>query len=267
MDNNPIPSSHKHLNKLTKIKNGNRQNFKSLNIFHINKGNSKFESKLNDIDNILSKHSPDIFHIAEANMGSNYDNYIGRYKGYNVERNLMYNNTGISRNIIMIKDRIPYTRRIDLEDQQTCTIWIDININKSRHLLLMGGYRQWRKPKLLDPTSNSHTTNEQINRLTNILDKWTMACNENKDIICAMDDNIDTNITNTNSHNTNLLQLINDHLDTNNHTRLNTDQAPQTCQENISFELQTELQLLYSSCSFLIILNPFLILSSGKELL
>ena len=50
-----------------------------------------------------------------------------------------------------------------------------------------------------------------------------MACNENKDIICAMDDNIDTNITNTNSHNTNLLQLMNDHLDTNNHTRLNTD--------------------------------------------
>ena len=73
---NPLPLGHKYFNKLIKIINGNRANFKSLNIFHINKGNAKFENKLSDIDNIISKHNPDILHIAEANISSNFDTYL-----------------------------------------------------------------------------------------------------------------------------------------------------------------------------------------------
>ena len=93
---NPIPPLHKYNNKLQKILYGNRNFPKSINILHVNKGNSKFKNKLCDIDRIISKYSPDIIHIAEANLGSNYGNYIGKYSNYNVEKNLMYNDIGIS---------------------------------------------------------------------------------------------------------------------------------------------------------------------------
>ena len=96
-------------------------------------------------------------------------------------------------------------------------------MNKSKHLLLMGGYRQWRTPKILDQYNDSNTYTKQNDRLTNILNKWTTAVNENKDMICMMDDNIDTNNTNNNNNNKKLLLTLNDHLSTNNITRLNCD--------------------------------------------
>ena len=56
-----------------------------------------------------------------------------------------------------------------------------------------------------------------------IIDLWKEACNEGKELILVMDDNIDTNITNNSTTNTSLLSMIDNHLNSHNIARLNTD--------------------------------------------
>ena len=55
----------------------------------------------------------------------------------------------------MIHDTIKYIRRYDLEDNNTSTIWIEVE-NGNKKLLVMGGYRQWQLPKFFkDPQSRN----------------------------------------------------------------------------------------------------------------
>ena len=49
----------------------------------------------------------------------------------------MSHEVDLSRNIILINERIPYTRWYDLEDELIATIWIEINIAKNKSILLM----------------------------------------------------------------------------------------------------------------------------------
>ena len=107
---------------------------------------------------------------------------------FNLERNLMYNNIGTSRNILMINKKIPYIRRNDLENDITCTIWVQIKLGKSKNLLYMGGYRQWRTHNILDPLGNSYSANNQISRLKSIIDNWKVAADEGTDMMIVIDD-------------------------------------------------------------------------------
>ena len=54
-------------NKQSHIKYGNISGKGSYNILHINKGNSNFENKLDDLYILLEIHKPDIVSIQEAN--------------------------------------------------------------------------------------------------------------------------------------------------------------------------------------------------------
>ena len=56
----------------------------------------------------------------------------------------MSDTVDISRNIILVNDRIPYTRRYDLENEYIATIWLEVKIGYNKSILIMGGYRQWR---------------------------------------------------------------------------------------------------------------------------
>ena len=111
----------------------------------------------------------------------------------------MAHTTKLSRTGLMISNSITYKRRLDLEDEITSTIWIEITIPKSKPLLIMAGYRQWTLLKEMNMGRKDHHT-EQLTRLNILLSKWKKALNENKDTIIMMDDNIDS-LGNT-SHNT-----------------------------------------------------------------
>jgi len=62
----------------------------------------------------------------------------------------MAKDTNQSRNILMIKEDIVYTRRTDLEDQNTSTVWIEIKLQKNKPILLGSVYRQWSLPQILN---------------------------------------------------------------------------------------------------------------------
>ena len=74
----------------------------------------------------------------------------------------------LSRNIILVNDRIPYVRRKDLEDPFIATIWIEIKTHSKTNLLIMGGYCQWKLIKNLN-ILNSHKNEQQLVRFNTIL--------------------------------------------------------------------------------------------------
>ena len=105
----------------------------------------------------------------------------------------------MSRNIILINENIPYIRRRDLENEYIATIWIEVKLKSKKNILVMGGYRQWRLFKELGIIDSNKTKN-QIDRFKKIIEQWSNALKEGKDVIVVMDTNIDTQ-TNSN-HNT-----------------------------------------------------------------
>ena len=207
-------------NKNNHMKNGNIQSktiksVKSLKIMHFNKGNAKFINKLSVIEEIIEKHSPDIFNIAEANIENDYQQYLNLFPDYYFETNYMLQSIGVSRNVLLIRKQIGYKRRLDLEHPNLCTIWIEISMKDKSKCLFMGGYRQWTLPKSLDNENQIKKNIKQLERYKIIIENWQKACDEKKDVIVLIDDNLDSNINA--SHNKlykvqNLQDLLNTHL-------------------------------------------------------
>lgn len=227
-------------NKINYSAYGNKNN--TLKLLQLNKGSSNFENKINDVQNIINKYKPDIMCLSEANIKKSYkQNILSSFPEYNIELNSMSNNIDISRNAIIINNKIAYSRRYDLENDFTCTIWIEIYIPNCKPILLMGGYRQWKLLKIMN-VSKSGSNNQQFNRYKNIIEMWEKAMYENKETIVLMDDNIDSNPNSSHNKSYNLKKiydilqsLINKHDVTqhnNKMTRFATHQPP-SCIDHI----------------------------------
>ena len=91
--------------------NGNRCQNTKLNLLHLNKGNSNFENKMDEIKNVLQTHKPDIMTIAEANLNLSKCNILTNFPDHNVEVNKMSKIISNSRNILIINKNISYKRR------------------------------------------------------------------------------------------------------------------------------------------------------------
>ena len=130
---------------------------KKIKIMHLNKRNGYFKNRIPEMHLLLVQYKPDILALSEANIDNTYLDYIAQFSPYNFELNKMFNKIGNSRNAILINNKIPYKRRYDLEDENTCTIWIEISVSKKKKLLFMGGYRQWNLPKNYDPENNKNS--------------------------------------------------------------------------------------------------------------
>lgn len=173
---------------------GNRvanQRKKGYNFIHWNKGSSLFHNKTNEIAHILDGFKPHIFSISEANIDIGVDTSTYNIQGYAIEHSIAQH-TGIARQALLIKDDINYTRRHDLENSDTCTVWVEIHTPNKKSFLVMGGYRQWQLPRTHPQHRDSGTVSQQYKRFQLILTQWALALRENKNTIVMMDDNIDT---------------------------------------------------------------------------
>ena len=70
--------------------------------------------------------------------------------------------TNNSRNAILIKNDIIYTRQYDLEDDTTSTIWLEIKIPEGKNILISSIYRQWSLPKALNITNSNNSHNQTL---------------------------------------------------------------------------------------------------------
>ena len=98
---------------------------------------------------------------------------------------------GVTRCAVYTHNSLSVKRRYDLEDKGIATVWLQLGLPGQKGILLMCGYRQWRLPGQLDGGSDSGTVPAQRERLSKLLSQWEKALGENKEVICAMDANID----------------------------------------------------------------------------
>ena len=74
-----------------------------------------------NIDHIIS--------LCEANIEKTINSTPNdTYKDYKIEHTKMSSTTNNSKNAIIIRNNLVYTRRYDLEDDMTSTIWIELRI-------------------------------------------------------------------------------------------------------------------------------------------
>merc|ERR1712240_54612 len=109
-------------NKMLHYLNGNIK-LSNIKIAHFNKGNSKFENKLDDIHHIIYTHKPLICSISEANYCNINKTIID---GYNIETCDFRIQYHTSRQILVIHKSLLYTRRSDLEKPHLALILCDI---------------------------------------------------------------------------------------------------------------------------------------------
>ena len=89
------------------------------------------------------------------------DTHNDKYYDYKIEHTKMAYKTNNSRNAILIKNNIVYTRRHNLEDTNTSTIWLELKVPNSKNILIASIYRQWSLPKALGIPNSNNTHNQK----------------------------------------------------------------------------------------------------------
>ena len=109
VNNNFSKCKANNLNRNQHICNGNIKS--NIKVIHWNKGNSNFHNKIDEIYTILDQNKPDIFSVVEANYS--FSDKIN-IRHYSMELSRLHISSTFSRNLILIKNSISYTRRYDL---------------------------------------------------------------------------------------------------------------------------------------------------------
>ena len=152
---------------------------KSIIFLQINKGNSKFNNRIDQIQNIISQHKPHMMIINELNIKNGDIVSRNQYQNYRMETDNLDIIDQVSRTGILVHQSIHYKRRLDLEAKGLSTIWLQLNYPGRRPILIQGIYRQFRR--LGRAGSNSITSQTERWRL--ILEKWEQADKEGMEII------------------------------------------------------------------------------------
>ena len=111
------------------------------------KWNSKLNSKLPEIENILKTQKIDILAIQEANWTSTTDEQTVHIKGYEIIADKGRNNKKRrnSRTIIYIKDNLHYEILNNKMRENTPEIWIRISEPGKRKTDLITFYREYKQ--------------------------------------------------------------------------------------------------------------------------
>ena len=101
--------------------------------------------------------------VSEANFKrKDREHYFNDFLGYKIETNLQYEKIGVSRNCILIREGLKYKRRMDLEDETNCDIWIELSSRGSKNTLICGSYRQWSMLKEMRVEDSGNIKNKSL---------------------------------------------------------------------------------------------------------
>ena len=93
-------------NKMMKMINGNMKGINKLNFLQYNKGNSKYETKEVFLNRVIIENNIDVACICEANITDSYLTNNNILEGFNIETKPLAKNYDLSRNVILINDKI-----------------------------------------------------------------------------------------------------------------------------------------------------------------
>ena len=179
-------------NRLAHITFGNRgKRGKGISCLYWNKGPAFLIHKQLELETIIATHKPHILGLGEANFRQDHDLENVQYQGYTLHLDSSVNNQalGMARVAVYTHNSLRVKRRADLEDDTVSAIWLECGLPNQRGILVCMGYRQWRL--LGQKDNNSASTAEQLSRWLIFLDKWEAALQEDKEVIVALDANLD----------------------------------------------------------------------------
>ena len=98
----------------------------NLKIMSINKGNSKIHNRIDQLNDMINQHKPDIFIINELNVYKSDQITKFQFPGYYLETDNLKLTDTRSRTGVLVKENLTYKRRKDLESNGNSTIWIQV---------------------------------------------------------------------------------------------------------------------------------------------
>ena len=179
-------------NRLAHLTYGNRNHRgKGVTCMYWNKGPSALHNKMLEIETIIDKHKPHILGLGEANFRGDHDIDSVQVPGYTLHIPSIVQRPGqaMARIVVYTHHLLRVKRRWDLENENVAAIWLECGLPHQRGFLVCMGYRQWRLLGQTDSTSS--TVAAQLIRWEMFLDNWEKALKEEKEVIVALDANID----------------------------------------------------------------------------
>ena len=179
-------------NRLAHLTYGNRNHRgKGVTCMYWNKGPSALHNKMLEIETIIDKHKPHILGLGEANFRGDHDIDSVQVPGYTLHIPSIVQRPGqaMARIVVYTHHLLRVKRRWDLENENVAAIWLECGLPHQRGFLVCMGYRQWRLLGQTDSTSS--TVAAQLTRWEMFLDNWEKALKEEKEVIVALDANID----------------------------------------------------------------------------
>ena len=164
--------SNKNANRKVKTITGNGRN--SLNIFHWNMGARQWPRKLLEIRHFLTENNPDIFIITEANLLTDTQVVDRKIEGYQKFTTKTMTTKGRSRVVVLAREEMNLKLREDLMDNESETIWLQLE-RKGRNKLLIGAYYREQSLIGLGHDNKSSDRGPQTTRWRQYLKQWKMA--------------------------------------------------------------------------------------------
>ena len=97
----------------------------------------------------------------------------------------------VSRLVAYVKSGLSYRRRLDLEQEDFSSIWIEVGLQYQRKFLLAGVYREWNHLQTEEDSEDHSSKLEQETRWEEFVTNWEIALNESNDVTVIGDINID----------------------------------------------------------------------------
>ena len=203
-------------NAFAKYVNGNGKN-QGIRLSHFNKGGSFLVNRLNEIENVISKHHPHILGISEANFFKNHDIEDVKIENYNFisAKTLDNPDLNVSRVCVYLHKSIVAKVRTDLMNDTVSSIWIEAGLPNRQKILICNIYREWGHLRQ-NNYHQSRDINAQMNRWASFVDQWENALEEGKEVVVLGDVNINhidwTKEDSSASHQTKRLRPLINHL-------------------------------------------------------
>ena len=129
--------------------------------------------------------------LSEANLWKNHDLNNVQHPDYTLHTCSTINNAdlNVSRVVVYTHNSIVVKRRADLEDDTISSIWLEVGLPNKKKILMCHAYREWKHMYQQDNSSGS--LDAQFQRWLMFLNQWERALQEDREVIVAMDANID----------------------------------------------------------------------------
>ena len=163
--------SHKNLNKLQQMKNGNSKG--QLKVIHWNLGSRMWKNKREEIELLLEEYKPDLCFISEANIWQGIESHDLEIN----DHKLIFPNTmdtiKHARIMLIVKQEIEVEKLNKFMDGNTATIWVRVGKSKKKSLVIGGIYREHNQMGTGGrAASRDVQQREQETRWRSIINNW-----------------------------------------------------------------------------------------------